>query len=164
MKRRGLPRDDTMSDLSIDQQIETFLATCKTASLATVDTHGMPCAANVQYAHGKGWRLYWVSSISSMHSVNIEKHGADAAITIYAHQDSPEQIHGLQLRGVAKLLDGGEIDHAYQLYAAKYPFVTGPPYDKAMKLQQFYCFTPSWMRWIDNRNGFGWKVEKSLAD
>lgn len=162
MKRSGLPRDCTMLDLSVDQQIETFLATCKTASLATVDTHGNPCAANIQYVHDKAWRLYWVSSMSSAHSVNLEKHSQDAAITIYAHQDSPEKIHGLQIRGIAKALDGDMIDDAYKLYAGKYPFVTGPPYDKAMKLQSFYCLTPTWLRWIDNRNGFGWKIEKTI--
>lgn len=150
-----------MSDLAVDQQIETFLATCKTASLATVDMHGNPFAANIQYAHDNHWRLYWVSSMSSAHSLNLD-HKRDAAITIYAHQDSPEKIHGLQLRGRAKMLDGGRLDEAYKLYAGKYPFVTGPPYDKAMKLQLFYCFTPTWLRWIDNRKGFGWKVEKTL--
>ena len=151
-----------MPDLSIDQQIETFLATCKTASLATVDAHGNPCAANIQYVHDASFRLYWVSSMSSAHSVNV---GAkpQAAVTIYAHQDQPESIHGLQLRGVGSMLDSSELEDAYKLYAAKYPFVTGPPYDKAMKLQLFYRFTPTWLRWIDNRRGFGWKVEKALG-
>lgn len=151
-------------DLSTDQQIETFLATCKTASLATVDVHGKPCAANIQYVHDNQWRLYWVSSMSSAHSVNVDRAKPQAAVTIYAHQDSPEKIHGLQLCGVATLLDGGKIDDAYKLYAAKYPFITGPPYDEAMKLQQFYCFTPTWLRWIDNRKGFGWKVEKTIEN
>ena len=150
-----------MSDLSVDQQIETFLATCKTASLATVDSHGNPCAANIQYVHDSHWRLYWVSSMSSAHSVNLEqKH--EAAVTIYAHQDEPEKIHGLQLRGVASMLESDGLEDAYALYAAKYPFVSGPPYDKAMKLQLFYRFTPTWLRWIDNRKGFGWKVEKTV--
>ncbi|MEM9345411.1 MAG: pyridoxamine 5'-phosphate oxidase family protein [Planctomycetota bacterium] len=150
-----------MSELSVEQQIETFLAVCKTASLATIDTHGNPCAANIQYAHDNHWRLYWVSSMSSLHSVNLEQHPA-AAVTIYAHQDVPDQIHGLQLRGQAKMLEGGRLGDIHALYAQKYPFVTGPPYDKAMTLQLFYCFTPTWLRWIDNRKGFGWKFEKSI--
>ena len=161
MKRRGMPRYCTMTDLSIDQEIETFLALCKTASLATVDTHGHPCAANIQYASDQAWRLYWVSSISSAHSVNV---GAkpQAAVTIYAHQDTPGLIHGLQLRGTAAMIQDDQLEDAYELYAAKYPFVTGPPYDKAMKLQLFYCFKPTWFRWIDNRKGFGWKFEKTI--
>ena len=152
-----------MSELSVDQQIETFLALCKTASLATIDAHGMPCAANIQYVHDNHWRLYWVSSMSSAHSVNIE-HKQDVAITVYAHQDQPEMIHGLQMRGVAGMLETDRLQEAHALYAAKYPFITGPPYDKAMKMQLFYTFTPTWLRWIDNRRGFGWKMEKSVED
>lgn len=152
-----------MSELSVDQQIETFLALCKTASLATIDPHRKPCAANIQYVHDNHWRLYWVSSISSAHSVNIE-HKHDAAVTIYAHQDQPEMIHGLQMRGVAKVLGSDRLEEVRKLYAAKYPFITGPPYDKAMKMQLFYSFTPTWLRWIDNRRGFGWKMEKSVED
>ena len=151
-----------MSELSIDQQIETFLAVCKTASLATVDSHGNPCAANIQYVHDNHWRLYWVSSMSSAHSVNIE-HKHETAVTIYAHQDEPEMIHGLQMRGVARMLDIDQLEEAHKRYASKYPFVTGPPYDKAMKLQLFYRFTPTWLRWIDNRKGFGWKIEKTVS-
>lgn len=150
-----------MPKFSIDQEIETFLALCKTASLATVDAQGVPFAANIQYTHDRAWRLYWVSSSSSAHSVNL---GAkpQVAFSIYAHADSPEMIHGLQLRGNATLIEADLRDEAYKLYAEKYPFVTGPPYDKAMRVQQFYCFTPTWLRWIDNRKGFGWKVEKTL--
>jgi len=151
-----------MSELSVDQQIETFLATCKTASLATVDAQGQPCAANIQYAHDSTWRLYWVSSAASAHSVNL---GAkpQAAVTIYAHQDQPENIHGLQLRGDAAELNDDKRSAALSLYQAKYPFVAEPPFDSLIDQQGLYGFTPNWVRWIDNRKGFGWKVEKTLG-
>ena len=150
-----------MSDLSIDQEIESFLAISKTASLATVDAHGLPCAANIQYAHDKAWKLYWVSSMSSAHSVNV---GAkpQAAVTIYAQMDSPESIHGLQMRGQVALIDDDELEDALSLYIAKYPFVAEPPFSDAIKRQRFYRFVPTWLRWIDNRKGFGWKVEKTI--
>ena len=149
-----------MSESNVDHEIEAFLATCKTASLATIDQHGKPFAANIQYVNDEHWRLYWVSSMSSAPSANIE-HKRDVAITIYAHQDNPENIHGLQMRGPAVMLGNEHLGDIFDRYAAKYPFVTGPPYDKAMKLQLFYRFTPTWLRWLDNRKGFGWKVEKT---
>ncbi len=149
------------TDLSIDQQIATFLAVCRTASLATVDADGSPFAANIQFAADDAWRLYWVSAEASAHSRNLLAE-PQVAVAIYAHQDEPEQIHGLQMRGRAEVLDGGKVADAFKLYASKYPFVTGPPYDQAMKMQFFYRFTPSWLRWIDNRRGFGWKIEKTL--
>lgn len=148
-------------DLAVDQQIAAFLAVCKTASLATVDADGLAYAANIQYASDDAWRLYWVSSAASVHSRNLQARPR-SAITIYAHQDLPEDIHGLQMRGNAEVLDAHEADAAYQRYAGKYPFITGPPYDQAVKMQLFYRFTPDWLRWIDNRRGFGWKVEKTF--
>jgi len=150
-----------MTEFSKDQQIAAFLAVCRTASLATVDHHGAPYAANIQYVSDDAWRLYWVSSASAKHSQNLD---ADprAAVTIYAHQDSPELIHGLQMRGRAEVLDPSKVDQALTLYAQKYPFVSGPPYDAAMRMQLFYRFTPAWLRWIDNREGFGRKFEKTL--
>ena len=150
-----------MADLHIDQQIAAFLAVCRTAALATADAAGAPCNANIQFVADDAWRLYWVSAEASAHSRNLLAN-AQAAITIYAHQDEPEQIHGLQMRGRAEVLDGGQVEDAFKLYSAKYPFVTGPPYDQAMMMQLFYRFTPGWLRWIDNRRGFGWKFEKTL--
>ena len=151
-----------MADFSKDQQVATFLAVCRTASIATSDDEGGLYNANIQYASDDAWRLYWVSAQASQHSRNINANGK-AAITIYAHRDTPELIHGLQLRGRAEVLNGGEVEEAFKLYAAKYPFVTGPPYDQAMKMQLFYRFTPTWLRWIDNREGFGRKFEKTLG-
>ena len=150
-----------MAEFSKDQQVAAFLAVCRTASIATSDADGGLYNANIQYASDSAWRLYWVSAESSQHSRNISDNHK-AAVTIYAHQDTPELIHGLQMRGRAELLDGGDVEQAFELYAAKYPFVTGPPYDQAMKMQLFYRFTPKWLRWIDNREGFGRKFEKNL--
>lgn len=152
-----------MAEFSKDQQVATFLATCRTASLATAGDDGELFNANIQYASDAAWQLYWVSAEASQHSRNVVANGK-AAVTIYAHQDTPELIHGLQLRGTAKVLAGPEAELALSLYAAKYPFVTGPPYDQAMKMQLFYRFTPTWLRWIDNREGFGRKFEKNLAE
>jgi len=150
-----------MTDLSIDQQIAAFLATCRTASLATVDARGAPCNANVQYASDDAWRLYWVSAESSAHSVNLRAK-PQAAATIYAHMDTPEQIHGLQLRGEAHALDVDDAAQAMSRYTAKYPFTAEPPFRDAILKQRFYRFTPTWLRWIDNRQGFGFKRELNL--
>ena len=149
-------------ELALDQEIQLFLAACRTASLATVDDQGRPCAANVQYVSDEGWRLYWVSGESTAHSVNLTAR-TEAAVTVYAHLDEPESIHGVQLRGQAQAIGGVDAERALRLYTAKYPFVAESPYRDKVLAQRFYRFTPAWMRWIDNRRGFGWKVEKDLA-
>lgn len=152
-------------EFSFDQETELFLATCRTASLATVDDQGQPHAANVQYAHDAGWCLHWVSAPHAAHSQNLAANPR-AAVTIYAHQDVPELIHGLQLHGEVDLVIAhgqAEWHRVWDLYTRKYEFVNSLPQMRAAaQKQKFYRFRPTWLRWIDNRKGFGWKVEKHL--
>ncbi len=140
-------------------EITAFLADCRTASLATVDALGTPHAANVQYASNEAHQLIWVSSESTAHSVNLAAN-PKAAVTVYAHDDRPENIHGLQLQGTA--MPAPDREQALATYTQRYPFVAEPPYVHALAKQTLYIFTPTWLRWIDNRRGFGWKVEMAL--
>jgi len=144
-------------------EVELFLATCRTATLATVDADGSPHAANVQYAHGPGLCLLWVSSPDSQHSQHVQSR-ADAAMTVYAHDDEAAHIHGLQLHGRVERIEGEAAwNDAWERYTAKFPFVVSmPQLRQAIEGQAFYRFTPNWVRWIDNRRGFGWKVEWSI--
>lgn len=157
------------NDFAFDQEIDLFLATCRTASLATCEIDpsggGQPHAANVQYAHDAGWCLYWISSPNSAHSQHLQANPR-GAVTIYAHQDVPELIHGLQMHGqVDQVIAAGEAEwnRVWDLYTAKYELVRSVPQLRAAaEKQKFYRFAPTWVRWIDNRRGFGWKVEKTL--
>lgn len=153
-----------MPGSAIDHEITSFLASCRTASLATLDAAVGPHAANVQYVSDDEWRLYWVSNPASRHSLDLVV-DPRAAVTIYDHDDHPEHIHGLQLRGhCSVIVDKAAWDDAWELYTAKFAFIRSmPSLEQAVRQQRFYCFTPTWVRWIDNRRGFGWKVERELA-
>ena len=148
--------------LSVDQDIRLLLALCRTASLATVDDQGLPHAANVQYACDDAMSLVWVSSEKSAHSQHLMQR-LRAAVTVYAHQDSPTEIRGVQMRGIVTIERDERRDLALHLYRSKFPFVTEEPYRTAVSKQTLYRFTPSWLRYIDNRRGFGWKVELDLS-
>ncbi len=151
-----------MTDPEVDPQIADFLAAHRTASLATVDAAGLPHAANVQYVSDDALNLYWVSSTASEHSQHLADRPG-SAITVYAHVDAPDQIHGVQMHGTAELLsDAAAVTLVRALYEATYPFAAEPPYRDAVAAQSFYRFRPTWVRWIDNRRGFGWKHEKTL--
>ncbi|MEM1107200.1 MAG: pyridoxamine 5'-phosphate oxidase family protein [Planctomycetota bacterium] len=157
------------ADFAFDQETELFLATCRTASLATVDSApgsiGQPHACNIQYAHADGFCLHWVSSPNAAHSQHLAANPR-AAVTVYAHQDVPELIHGLQFHGEVDLvIEHGQAEwhRVWDLYTSKYEFVNSMPQLRAAaEKQNFYRFRPTWLRWIDNRKGFGWKVEKNL--
>ncbi len=140
------------------QQVSAFLALSRTACLATVDEQGHPHAANVQYAADDALRLTFVSSAGSAHAQHLAAR-ADAAVTVYAHDDRPEQIHGLQAHGRCVAVPDDTRDAALAGYHAKYPFVLDPPYRDALARQTAFVFTPTWVRWIDNRQGFGHRRE-----
>lgn len=153
-----------MPTTDLDRDIELFLATCRTASLATVDASGQPHAANVQYAIAEGLDLLWVSSPSSAHSQHLSEQPR-AAMTVYAHQDDAANIHGVQMHGqvVAITADTPQWNQAWDRYTQKFAFVAShPQFADAVRAQSFYRFTPTWLRWIDNRRGFGWKHEVKL--
>lgn len=153
-----------MPEFDLLQEVGSFLASCRTASLATVCETGEPYGANVQFAVLEGMVLGWVSSGDSVHSRNIERTG-QAAMTVYGHNDRPQGIHGVQLRGRAsRIEDASAWNTMWEAYTDRFPFVAVDPEFKMMiEKQAFYLFTPEWMRWIDNRRGFGWKVERDLV-
>ncbi len=150
-----------MSEVDVLKEIDLFLALCKTASLATSDQEGKPFAANVQIAHAGDLRLMFLSESHTQHAKNLALH-ADAAMTIYGHDDRPDQIHGLQLRGRCERIENDTRAGLLEIYFAKYPFAAEAVFSAIIQKQGVFLFSPTWFRWIDNRRGFGWKFEKSL--
>ena len=149
------------------REVDAFLGRHRTASLATADDDGQPHAANVQFVHDEAWRLIWVSSPQSRHSRQLASRPA-AAVTIYAPTDDPAQVHGVQMHGhvaAGVAIDRPGWDTLWDRYRAKFSFVqTSEALRAAVERQQFYVFTPTWLRWIDNRRRFGWKVEWRLDE
>lgn len=163
-----------------EQEVATFLALCRTASLATADEQGLPHAANVQYALLNSFELVWLSSPKSVHSQHLAlalnpqvESRQQAAITVYAHLDDPPNIHGVQMHGNVSIYDiptPSDDDHErpnfllWQTYVNRFPFVIEPPFNRALESQMLYHFQPSWVRWIDNRRGFGFKEDYCIPN
>lgn len=149
----------------MDQAVATFLAVCRTAALATADAGGVPHAANVQFVADARWRLWWLSSPESVHSRHVAERPV-ASVCVYGHDDRAEQIHGVQMSGVVSEVptDSTPGVEALGLYRAKLADAVAavPDFDKVLARMRLYRFTPGWVRWIDNRNGFGWKRELTL--
>ncbi len=152
-----------MHETDLQATVRNFLSECRTATLATADDIGHPHAANIQYAGCAGFcELIWVSSPNSEHSRHLVARPR-VALTVYAHEDAAQNIHGLQLHGHAQPIhEPPAINAAWDLYTQKYPFVITMPQVRELLdrgQQAFYRFSPTWLRWIDNRRSFGWKQE-----
>ncbi|MEX0746025.1 MAG: pyridoxamine 5'-phosphate oxidase family protein [Phycisphaeraceae bacterium] len=158
---------DTLFNLdlppAIARQVLAFLQHARTASLATIADDATPHAANVQFASDAELNFYWVSSPASVHSRHIDARPA-TAMTIYGHDDRALNIHGLQMHGRAAVV-ASEVDrdHAWNAFVDKFAdLANNPRFREMIGAQQFYCFRPTWLRWIDNRRGFGFKVESQV--
>lgn len=138
--------------------ISNFLAEHSTLSLATVSGDGLPLAANLFFASDAGLNLYWVSGAKSRHSLALSVHPR-VAITVHAEVWSWAEIAGVQMEGMARVLSAGpEWQAAWELYLAKFPFVKDD-FEAEISRSNFYCFSPQWVRLIDNTRGFGHKEE-----
>jgi uncharacterized protein len=148
-------------------EIEAFLSTHHTVSLATTDDAGAPHAACVLYALD-GLNLLWMSDTDTRHSRHIEAR-ARVTATVAPDYDDFRAIRGLQIFGAARRIsEPGALARARMKMLSRYGFLAtlanGPAklraaYEKA----GFYRLTPERVTFIDNTRGFGHKETLELA-
>jgi len=140
----------------------TELLDYTTMTLSTADPDGQPHAAPVYFAAQTGpLRLYFFSDPSSQH-IQDAMASQRAAAAIYPACYDYQDIRGLQLHGLVRLVErGAEWDLAWDLYQAKFPFVRH--LKPVVARNSLYVFSPSWVRLVDNRRGFGFKQEWRLS-
>jgi uncharacterized protein YhbP (UPF0306 family) len=136
------------------------LLSLSTMSLCTCSADGAPHVAPVYFASDEKHRLYFYSDPESQHSLDLAR-DRRAATAIYPECHSWQEIRGMQLHGeVHPVPPGDEADLAWKLYSAKFPFVE--ELKEVVMRTRLYVFVPSWMRLVDNRQGFGYKQEWTL--
>jgi uncharacterized protein YhbP (UPF0306 family) len=135
----------TPADLPI--VIGPWLAANPTFTLATVDDHGSPHAA---------LNLFWISHPDSAHSRHLAVRHRVAAV-LYSPFTTPAEICGLQMHGVARVCLAADFDRLWPAYLARHPYARAM--ESRARSERFYCFTPDWIRWIDNSVRFGFKIE-----
>ena len=151
-----------MAEADTRARIAAFLGAHSTLNLATTGAGGDPMAASLFFAADDELRLYWLSSGTSRHSLNLARRPA-AAITIHNQTWAWPEIAGVQMQGqAAVVLPGEPWQAAWTLYSVKFPFVTRMRAEVAKS--NFYVFTANWMRLVDNRLGFGHREEISVLE
>jgi len=128
-----------------------------TLSLATTGKGGEACVAPLFYIADEELSLYWVSSESSLHSLNLAR-APRAAATIYRSVESWKQIRGVQMRGtVSKVTEPERRAALLKTYCER--FKLGRVFRLALRLSTLYCLQPEFFRYIDNSKVFGNKFE-----
>lgn len=132
-----------------------------TLALATTAEDGAPQIAPLFYVSTDDLRLYWFSSSSSDHSKNLERNSA-AAVSVYRPTDQWKEICGVQMRGTVSIVTDNEhrksIEKAYTER-----FHLGALFEAALAVTKLYVFEPTWVRYLNNAEHMGYKVERSLG-
>jgi uncharacterized protein YhbP (UPF0306 family) len=168
----------------MDASLLTELLSLSTLSLATADLSGKPHVAPVYFAADlkfdfnagrdvvcnvstcldrvNSLQLYFFSDQDSQHAQHLASNPR-AAGTIYPVCTGWQDIRGLQLHGQVSLITpGAQWELSWELYRAKFPFVS--LLKPIVARNTLYCFNSTWLRMSDNRRGFGSKEEKQLPD
>jgi 4-hydroxy-3-polyprenylbenzoate decarboxylase len=127
-------------------------------TIATTGADGSPHAAAVYFAPDEDRRnLYFFSDPASQHSADLGDNPR-AAVTVHPPVQNWQEIRGLQMRGVARPVTGAEEwQRAWACYLVKFPFADD--LKDVVTRSTLYTFQPEWIRWSDNRRGFGYKEE-----
>lgn len=138
-------------------RVDKILTDRSTLSLATAGFQGEPCLADLFFCSDPSLKAYFVSSPDSRHAQNL---ATDPRASISVHVDTWDwrEIAGLQMEGAVEMLEQADPQaRAWRLYKAKFPFVED--FADEIARSRWYCFTPRWIRIIDNRLGFGHREE-----
>lgn len=173
MQRSALAAQDELVQAKGDlkDRMWDFLARHNSMTLATVDADGAPQAAAVFYATDETLALYFLSSPNSRHCINLARLPRVAA-TVQADNQAWQTIQGVQMEGVVQAVDGlAELARAARIYAGRFDFlrsllggeIDGPTALRGpLASSRFYVLRPTWLRLIDNGQGFGHKEELQL--
>ena len=149
-----------MIQTDTQQIIRAFLETQSILALATVSRDGDPQTAPLFYVSDDQLNLYWLSALTSRHSVNLAAHPKVSA-AIYPSVWQAADIMGLQIEGEARpIADDRVREQNLNLYLRK--FQVPAEFDSLINASTLYILAPRWIRWMDNSVEFNYKAEIEL--
>lgn len=148
------------------QLMLNYLATHNTITLATYGEDG-PWATPVFFVN-RGFRIYFLSELTSIHSSNLLQNPLMAASVTEDYEDF-RKIQGIQLRGHAYLVNSlKEMAVVLASYLKKYPaakhILQTPNSFKGVSKARWHCITPEYLKFTDNTRKFGERLELKLKD
>lgn len=142
------------------RQIRSLLARHTTLALATMDDNARPRSTPLFFIADDDLRLYWFSARSSLHSRNCVR-TPHAAVAIFRNTRNWQQICGVQMEGVVSVVS----DRALRRQVAgdyRARFSLDDRFAATIQRSALYCFSPAWVRYLDNSRRFGFKFELKL--
>jgi len=154
----------------VADDVREYVAAHSTLTLATV-ADKRPWATSLFYASDSELRLYFISDANTRHVMQAMKN-PEVAVTISEHDQQWQSIQGLQIEGKLAIVEDADRQRIETLYSRKFSFIETLLQEKGdaedhilldrFLASSFYAITPSFIRFIDNNKGFGFKQEFSV--
>ena len=125
-------------------------------TLATKEASGAPRATPLFFAYQFPLRLIFLSDPETPHMQNLER-SATAAAALYPEVRDYQKIRGVQVKGRVAEVPPELYEESMAIYQLRFSFIQKLP--AALESSQLYHLQPTWLRLIDNRQGFGYKQE-----
>jgi len=150
---------------ALSRRVQHYLRDHNVATLATNDSES-PWAASLFYVSDERYILYFMSSPTSRHCLNLSQNPR-VAVTIQENYSDWLEIKGVQIEGVAREISGIEEEKARRLYGKKFPVIgmlASAPVAilKALSKVRWYMIVPTHLYFIDNSLGLGHRDEIEL--
>jgi uncharacterized protein YhbP (UPF0306 family) len=148
------------------QLMLNYIANHSTMVLSTYGQGG-PWATPVFFVN-RGYRIYFLSELTSIHSRNLLENSSAAAAITEDYKDW-RTIQGVQIKGEAYLVDSLK-ERALVLasYLKKFPAVKHiletPGSFKGVTNTHWHCIKPQYLKFTDNTTKFGEHFEIELKD
>jgi len=137
--------------------IRALLREQSTLALATTDELGEPWVTPLFYIVDDDLTLFWLSSKTSLHSINI-KRLPRASISVYRQAESWKDIQGVQMRGsITIVADKRRRSHLIKTYCRR--FQLGAVFNLVISRCDLFAFRSEFARYIDNSRMFGTRTE-----
>jgi len=157
--------------VSVSAQIRDYINAHDTLTLAST-YKGHAWVTPLFYQIDSDLRLYFISDPATRHIQNALKNPA-VAVSIFDQKQAWQAIQGVQMDGHLAVVSDDNRRHVETLYCKKFPFIKNmleaPVSDNAKQVKErylasnFYVVTPDFVRFIDNKRGFGFKEEYYLS-
>lgn len=139
------------------ESVAALLREQSTLALSTTDEVGQACVAPLFYLVDEDLNLCWLSSATSLHSVNLIR-VPTAAATVYRNVQIWKDICGVQMHGTVTVInDKKRRREVIDAYCQR--FQLGTLFRLPISRCALFAFRPEFIRYIDNSRRFGSKIE-----
>jgi uncharacterized protein len=146
-------------DKRLEPRLSAVLALLRgqsTMTLSTCDDAGWPQATPLFYYVDDDLGLHWYSAAHSAHSKHILRERR-VSVAVSVPTEQWREIRGVQMRGEVSMITGQARNTINGLFCAR--FDLGATFRLVMMQSRLFRFQPSWIRYLDNTKGLGYKFE-----